>query len=104
MCVLLLAVNNNGEPSRRETQHWWQQLEHVVGQVMLELGWKDEYDFVHQMDRADYVKSSMDGEFSKNWAQGKQSSFRTKSHTGLAEQMSLGTDLETKVMKQSLQP
>lgn len=71
---------------------------------MFELGWKNEYDFVHQIDREDYVKGSMDGEFSKNWALEKQSSFRTKSHIGLAEQMSLGADLETKAMIQSLQP
>lgn len=70
--------------------------------MTLDLGWKDEYDFVHQIDREDYVKGSMDEEFSKNWALEKQSSFRTKSHIGLAEQMSLGTDLETKAMIQSL--
>lgn len=66
----------HGKPTN-ETQHCSQQLEHFISQVTFELGWKDEYDFVYQIDREDYVKGSMDGEFSKNWALGKQSSFRT---------------------------
>lgn len=100
VCVLHLAVNNTQETYYRDrTLLATAGTLHKSGDVWFGL---ERWVRFCPPDREDYVNSSMDEEFSKNWALEKQSSFRTKSHIGLAEQMSLGTDLETKAMIQSL--